>query len=84
MKKEGLSLFLAGMMTMTALAGCGSSGDKEALKDEAGTAGQSETALAEISGQTEETELPLNILDDKYSNCAITVLHDSSLTGPEK
>lgn len=67
MKKKALSLFLAGLMTITALSGCGRAGNNENLqKGEAEAdieAATDDKALA--SGQ--EKELPsLNILNDKY------------------
>ncbi|MBP3784165.1 MAG: alpha-amylase [Butyrivibrio sp.] len=67
MKKKALSLFLAGLMTISAMSGCGRASDKDNLQkgvDQADTeAATDDKALA--SGQ--EKELPsLNILNDKY------------------
>ncbi|MBQ8031982.1 MAG: alpha-amylase [Butyrivibrio sp.] len=64
MKKKSLGLFLAGLMTITALSGCGRA-ENEGVNpaDKAATSGQ-EDAAAKLD-QTQELP-PLNILRDKY------------------
>ncbi len=64
MKKKSLGLFLAGLMTITALSGCGRAENEGAdPADKAATSGQ-EDAAAKLD-QTQELP-PLNILSDKY------------------
>ena len=69
MKKKTLSLFLAGLMTITALSGCGRVGNEENLQkgadpaDNEAASGQEDAAAQ--ADQIQELP-PLNILSDKY------------------
>ena len=69
MKKRSLSLFMAGLMAIAALSGCGRVGNEENLQKGADPAdNEAASGQEDAAAQADQTqELPaLNILNDKY------------------